>query len=421
MSTPNRLLDELQHPRAADPSLEEHGGAQRRLTALLERGLPGSTDEHWRYTNLRALERIERFSPVSEPGPAQPVPAPSDGFERLVVVDGFVDREHSTPKAWAQSQAASPALPAWAAPAVDDPDLRFAALGALFGRAPVGYDIASGDIVRLEVVHVCSGAAGSVYPQLHLRAGAGSHLTLVERLLGTPAPHTLLNQSLRLQLLTDAQCEHYRLHVPAAAGMLLDSLHATLGERARYRVLQCQLGAAIARSTVFLQLAGQGAQCCWLGLAAPLDSESSDTLVRVRHEAPRTETQQRYRAIAAGRGHASCDADVHVQSAARGARVQQSLRGLIDGKGAHVNLRPRLTINTDDIQASHGATTGQLDENLLFYLLSRGIDRVAARALLKWAFLGDVFGAIELPALRHDVEHALAARLAELADSGLVS
>lgn len=420
MSTPQKLLDELQHAGAADTSQDDRRGAQRRLTALLERGFPGSDDEHWRYTNLRTLERIERFSPVSAPGTVADLPAPIDGFERLVMIDGFADRERSTPAAWAQSQADASALPPWAAPA-DDPDLRFAALGALFGRAPVGYSTAPGANVRLEVLHVCSGAAGSVYPQLHLRVGEHSALTLVERLLGTPAPHTLLNQSLRLQLLADARCEHHRLHVPTGAGVLLDSLHASVGAGAHYRVLQCQLGATVARSTVLLQLAGAGAQGRWLGLAAPLDAESSDTLVRVRHEAPGTETQQRFRAIAAGRSHASCDADVQVQSAARGARVQQSLRGLIDGKGAHINLRPRLTINTDDIQASHGATTGQLDENLLFYLLSRGIDRVAARALLKWAFLGDVFGAIELPTLRHDVERALAARLAELPETGLLS
>jgi Fe-S cluster assembly protein SufD len=93
--------------------------------------------------------------------------------------------------------------------------------------------------------------------------------------------------------------------------------------------------------------------------------------------------------------------------------VHQSLRGLIDGKGAEVDLRPRLTINTNEIQATHGATTGRLDEDLLFYLLARGIDEPGARSLLKWAFLGEALGAIDPPALRRAAGFAAAARLSD--------
>jgi Fe-S cluster assembly protein SufD len=89
------------------------------------------------------------------------------------------------------------------------------------------------------------------------------------------------------------------------------------------------------------------------------------------------------------------------------------LRGLIDGKGAEVNLRPRLTINTDDIQAAHGATTGQLDEALLFYLLSRGLAPSAARSLLKWAFLSETLASVAPPALRKAAEWAVAAGLSD--------
>ena len=92
----------------------------------------------------------------------------------------------------------------------------------------------------------------------------------------------------------------------------------------------------------------------------------------------------------------------------------------IDGRGAQINLRPRLEINTDDIQAAHGATTGQLDEQLLFYLLARGIDPDTARAMLKWAFLGDVLGAIGDPALRRAAEELAARHLGDAGTSELV-
>ena len=70
-------------------------------------------------------------------------------------------------------------------------------------------------------------------------------------------------------------------------------------------------------------------------------------------------------------------------------------------------VRPQLEIYTDEVRCSHGATAGKLDENMLFYLLSRGLDRDAAQRLLKWAFLADVVAKIDVPALRRQIERSL--------------
>ena len=101
--------------------------------------------------------------------------------------------------------------------------------------------------------------------------------------------------------------------------------------------------------------------------------------------------------------------------------TRQSLRGLLEGSGAEIDLRPRLEILTDDVRAAHGATTGRLDEDLLFYLLARGIDRDRARALLKWAFLGDVLRAIELPEVRRAAEHGAAGQLPDVMAVGALT
>ena len=78
-------------------------------------------------------------------------------------------------------------------------------------------------------------------------------------------------------------------------------------------------------------------------------------------------------------------------------------------------------ILTDDVRAAHGATTGRIDEDLLFYLLARGIDRTTARALLKWAFLSDVLREIELPALRAEAERVAAGQLPDVPPLGALS
>src|SRR5580704_18967859 len=92
-------------------------------------------------------------------------------------------------------------------------------------------------------------------------------------------------------------------------------------------------------------------------------------------------------------------------------RSRQSLRGLLAGPEAEIDVRPQLEIHTDDVRCSHGATAGKLDESVLFYLLSRGLDADTAQQLLKWAFLADVVAKIDIPDLKRSVERVLAGRI----------
>jgi Fe-S cluster assembly protein SufD len=98
---------------------------------------------------------------------------------------------------------------------------------------------------------------------------------------------------------------------------------------------------------------------------------------------------------------------------ALGTDTRQSLRSLIAGREAEAFARPQLEILTDAVQASHGATVGTLDPQMLFYLLSRGLERTAAQSLLKWAFLQDVVARLQPAELRTRLEAQLLARLAD--------
>ncbi|MEJ1964746.1 MAG: SufD family Fe-S cluster assembly protein [Gammaproteobacteria bacterium] len=91
------------------------------------------------------------------------------------------------------------------------------------------------------------------------------------------------------------------------------------------------------------------------------------------------------------------------------------LRGLLAGPQAEIDVRPQLEIYTDDVRCNHGATAGKLDDNMLFYMLSRGIERDIAQQLLKWAFLEDVVSRIAVPELRKHIELSLAGQMKETA------
>ena len=104
-----------------------------------------------------------------------------------------------------------------------------------------------------------------------------------------------------------------------------------------------------------------------------------------------------------------------VRENAHGADSDQSLKSLLTGSGAEAAARPQLEIYTDRVRAKHGATTGKLDEQMLFYLLSRGIERATAQALLQWAFIEDAVSQIEpTPSCAAKIEQLIAAQLLEV-------
>jgi Fe-S cluster assembly protein SufD len=134
----------------------------------------------------------------------------------------------------------------------------------------------------------------------------------------------------------------------------------------------------------------------------------------VRHAAARTVSRQTARAIASGTSRVIFNSKVVVDAGAAQAESRQSSRGLLLSPSAEIDSRPQLEIHTDEVKCAHGATIGRLDPNMLFYLLSRGLDRATAQSLLVYAFLGDVLTGMSVGSARAAIESAL---IAELPDS----
>jgi Fe-S cluster assembly protein SufD len=395
------------------------GDAARAATALQALGLPVARDEDWRYANVRALDAIPDFRPAAVIPPAAPpaaalaLPHALPGFERLVYLGGQLQPEACTPAALEWLRADGGAGDADSVQTWNTPLLRLGLLNSLFAAEPTHLTLHGAP--SLELVHVAGAAGTAAYPQLRLTAAAGSSVRLVERHLGG-AERTLVCAAADLKLERDARLIHYRLQQCAPGTAFFDTLSATLGQDSAYSVRSVAVGAGTARTSAAIQLGGRGAALTWHGLAAGHDAQVLDGLLRITHAAPGTRTEEVFRGIAADRARVAFNGEVHIDATAPDSDARQSLRGLVDGTSAEIDLRPRLTINTDAVRATHGATTGRLDETLLFYLLSRGLPPATARTLLKWAFLGDVLGQIELPALRRTAEQAAAGQLADIAD-----
>ena len=413
-----------EHAAAADALPSGVVSVERRRAAvetLSAQGLPTPRDENWKYANLRPLEKVKFAAPVGAQAgvAAADLPAAIAGYARYVFVDGvFAPGLSSAAEKVGivvRSLRAGGAIES-IRPAVSR-DARFALLNDAFAvdgaeiRVSAGTDCPT--CVELVFVAQVESQVGASYPRVELHVEPNARVGLIERHVSVGSGANFVNSSVRVDIARGATVNHYRVQESGAKAVWFDTLAAVLQQDATYRLHGVNVGALSARSTLNVQLAGRGADAA-ISMASLGDKQQiQDAFVLVEHSAPQTKSEQTFRGISAGRARVGFNGMVVVRQNAQGTDSQQSLRGLLAGPEAEIDVRPQLEIYTDDVRCAHGATAGKLDDNMLFYLLSRGIDAATAQRLLRWAFLEDVVARIEVPELRRQIERSLVGQMRE--------
>lgn len=430
---------------AAAGNVSSEPQRQRALAALLDSGLPTSRDENWKYVNLRPLDKVNFVPPSAG---AHPAIARADlptavAKSRYVFVDGRYAPSLSSPadpkgvtftemasarrpdvngsSFWstvapgASSAGGQTAAPVAVAEVASPGDLRFALLNEAFATDGAHIHVARSTeceiCVELVFVATTESKAGASYPRVSFKVDANARVGLIERHVSIGSDANFINCAVDVEVARDAHVQHYRVQQTGARAIWFDTLTAKLAENSKYEVYMVNLGALSARSTVNVQLLGERSEVGVFSASVGAKNQVHDTFVLVEHVAPNARTDQSFRGIAGGRSRVAFNGKVVVRKGAHGTDSSQSLRGLLAGTDAEIDVRPQLEIYTDDVRCNHGATAGKLDDNMLFYLLSRGLDRETALRLLKWAFLEDVVSKIRVPQLRQQIEESLAGRL----------
>jgi Fe-S cluster assembly protein SufD len=434
-----RILEE--HAAASDSLPAGVVSRERRRSAidtLAVQGLPTSRDENWKYANLRPLDKV-RFAPLSadasaNANPLSPVtlaelPPRIEGYARYTFVDGVFFPALSAPAERTgisvislrsdQERARHTPAPSTLAGQSPSKDARFALLNEAFATDGASIRVAPGTDCPtcIELVFIANrdSQTAASYPRVELHVEAGASLGLIERHLSVGSDANFVNTAVSVDIARGGSVNHYRVQQSGARAVWFDTLSAVLAQDATYRLHGVSLGGLSARSTINVQLAGERADAGISVVSLGDRQQVQDAFVLVDHVAPRARSEQTFRGISAGRARVTFNGMVVVRKGAQGTDSQQSLRGLLAGPDAEIDVRPQLEIYTDDVRCSHGATAGKLDDNMLFYLLSRGLDPETAQRLLKWAFLEDVVAKIEVPELRRQIEHSLAGQLKDAA------
>ncbi len=401
---------------------------QQGFSAFESAGLPSTRVETWKYTSLRTLSRqpFRVPGPVSAPTPDELQAMAIDGLKgpRLVFLNGRLhealsiteglDGVELVPLAEALSGSVSPAtdiIGSLASPTKHP----FAALNQAFLGDGVFIRAAPGtnpdQPLYLLFISCAGGEAVMAHPRVLVDAGADSRLVIVEHYTGIGGAGNLTNAVTEIRTAAGARIEHYRLQEEDPSAFHIGALHARLEKDAALSSHNIQLGAALARLDIGVSLDQPGAELELNGLYFVDGKRHVDNHTHVDHLAPETRSDESYRGVIDNRGRAVFNGKAVVHPDAQRIEAHQSNKNLLLSRQAEVDTKPELEIYADDVKCSHGATVGQLDENALFYLLSRGIGPEVARKLLTYAFAEAVATRMPLGAVRQRLEKRISGAL----------
>lgn len=423
-------LDRFEAFRAGRAGLEpSFVTAQREagIARFAEIGFPTTTNEEWRFTNLTAIAREPFELPKTGPVDRQAVLA--QGFEvghRIVFVDGRFAPELS-------DLAALPpgvVVDSLAAMLAREPhrlephlgrhakigDHPFVALNSAFFADGVFVEIPRGVVVEapIQLLYVATRAAGA-RALLALRnvivARESSQSILVETYAGAGGSGYLNCIVTEVVLEANAHVDHSKIQKDA-----VDAFHLATSQfyQARSSNLfshSISTGGGFVRNDVNAVLDGEGAECTLNGLYVLRGTQFLDNHMRVDHAKAHCQSFELFKGVLDERSRAVFNGRIFVAKGAQKTDAKQSSRNLLLSREALVNANPQLEIFADDVKCTHGSTVGQLDEDAIFYLRSRGIGEEAARSLLTYAFASDIVERIRVEPVRHELTEFLFSRL----------
>ena len=338
------------------------------LAATIERSHRDKED--WQYTNLDTLLAQRATKTVPAPSRERQAIVTKDNRAQLVFVNGI----------WQPKLSHFGAVPSC----------------ILMGDLETGYNLTLGEHTCLiaqpiELVFTSDeNAPNEIAIKFSIDIGNNGRLTLLENHLATSAV-TILTTDITLH--SRAKFVHGKI---AKDGAHLAMTTVRVAGGGYYNNFSLLRGSSPTRNEVDVHLEEPEAQAALNGVMLLRNTEHADTTTRITHQAPNCASRQIYKTVLDGKAHGVFQGKIIVAEGAQKTDGYQLSRALLLSDQAEMDAKPELEIYADDVKCSHGSTIGDLDENALFYLRSRGLNEVEARALLIGAFVAEMLDNIQI-------------------------
>ena len=375
-------------------------------------GLPHRRIEDWKYTDLRALVReVLPLAPAPDAAALNRAAAAVKlqaikGARQLVLVDGVFVPKLSDVGGLEKGltvrtlrdvlEAGDVALQAQLL--TPDNANPMVALNSAMMTDGVVIEIADGLVLKqpLQIIHVASGPApAAMFTRSLLRLGKDAGATLVESYIAADGAKVYqTHDSLVVAISDNSRLDHIRLVEDSREAINVSSAVVTLGAHAHYNTFGMTSGAAVSRYQATIAFAEEHSRVETNGVNLLNGRQHADTTLFMDHAVPHCASREVFRAVVDDRAHSVFQGRIVVRPDAQKTDAKMMTRALLLSDDAEADNKPELEIFADDVTCGHGATTGALDESLLFYLRARGLSEKEAQALLIQAFVGEAIESI---------------------------
>jgi Fe-S cluster assembly protein SufD len=395
------------------------------LKAFTELDFPTKRDENWKYTNIGPVfnTHFEKSGEVEING-FEGCKLPSEESITLVFVNGnFSSKLSVNPVKGLMIKSLSEAVK-------DHPELIekylgsqsdlktdiFPSMNGMFFNDGAFVYIPEGIVLEKPIQLIYISASGAVptvsYPRNLFIAGKNSGFKVVESYQSAPATgKSLVNSQTEIVVEENASVEYYKLQLESSTTCHIDTVQALQHSNSKLSVLTVTFGGSLVRNKLGVRLEGTDCETHMRGLAILKESQHVDNHTYIDHAMPNCYSNELYKNIVDGKSHAVFSGKIIVRKDAQKTNAFQSCKNILLSENASADAMPQLEIFADDVKCSHGSTTGRLNEEALFYLRSRGIGEERARALLIYAFAGELIESVGIPSLKKMLEDLLAENL----------
>jgi Fe-S cluster assembly protein SufD len=244
----------------------------------------------------------------------------------------------------------------------------------------------------------------AAYPRVLIVAGRDTQAQIVELYVSAGEAPSFTNAVTEIIAGDGAVIEHYKVQQESEKTLHWGLLAVRQGASSSFTSYNIALGSALARNEIAVTLDGEGADCQLNGLYLAGGSQHIDNYTTLDHAKPHSTSHELYKGILDGKSQAVFHGRIIVRPEAQKTDAIQRNKNLLLSRDAVINTKPQLEIYADDVKCTHGATVGQVDEEAVFYLRSRGIPLEEARTLLTYAFTADLVEKIKVEEVRALIE-----------------
>ncbi len=416
------LFDRVRQ-RAADAGTDRLN--DRRAAAFddfLALGIPTLKHEDFKYTNLK---RLVEAPPLAQPntnvsrGDIEAFLIPDLDAHLIVFVDGHYRDDLSDVQADAVGTLSRTLQTGIAGvidklgEQVDTATDAFSALNTAMVEDGVIVYVKAGEALHkpLHVLSVATGAEVMTHPRNLIVAERGARATVIEQYVALADGAYFTNALTEVYADDEAVVHHYMLERESERATNISTLHTHQGEHSDVHSHTVLLGGSLVRNNIRPTLAGPECHCLINGLFVGHNDQHLDNAMRVHHRAPNCRSRQFYKGIMDHQSHGVFTGRIKVDRAAQQTDAIQSNRNMLLTDTARMNARPQLEIYADDVRCTHGATTGQVDPEAVFYFRARGLPEDVARAMLIYAFAAEGFDRMQLVPVRQLLAEQMIAKL----------